>query len=195
MKLSRNAGQLHLRPEGEESALGSLGDSYLRPVTQSFLSLGSNLGDRLGYLRATVGALGRGPLLEVGGLSRVYETTPVEMEEEQPDYLNCVVKVRYGATAIELLRFCQGVEAALERVRGASGEKSPRTIDVDVLLFGEEVIEEPHLAVPHPGILRTFNLKGLADLAPDVYIPERGVVAELLAGADLRGVWELEEAL
>jgi 2-amino-4-hydroxy-6-hydroxymethyldihydropteridine diphosphokinase len=164
-------------------------------MNQVFLSLGSNLGDRLGYLRATVGALGRGPLLEVGGLSKVYETTPVEVEAGQPDYLNGVVEVRYAATAIELLRFCQGVEAAFERIREASGEKSPRTIDIDVLLFGEEVIEEPHLVVPHPGILRAFNLKGLTDLAPNVYIPGRGVVAELLAGVDLGGVREFGEDL
>jgi 2-amino-4-hydroxy-6-hydroxymethyldihydropteridine diphosphokinase len=164
-------------------------------VTRSFLSLGSNLGDRLGYLRAAVGALGRGPLLEVCGLSKVYETAPVEVEEEQPDYLNCVVEVRYGATAIELLRFGQGIEAALERVRGASGEKAPRTIDIDLLLFGEEVIEEQHLIVPHPGILRAVNLKCLMDLAPGVYIPGRGAVRELLAGADLSGVRELGEDL
>jgi 2-amino-4-hydroxy-6-hydroxymethyldihydropteridine diphosphokinase len=149
----------------------------------------------LGCLRAAVEALGRGPLLEVRGLSEVYETAPVEVEEEQPDYLNCVVEVGYGATAIELLRFCQGVEAALGRVRGVSGEKAPRTVDIDVLLFGEEVIEGPHLVVPHPGSLRAFNLKGLADLAPEMYIPGRGAVGELLAVADLSGLRELGEGL
>ncbi len=157
--------------------------------------MGSNLGDRLGHLRAAVGALARGPLLEARRLSKVYETAPVEVEEEQPDYLNCVIELRYGATAIELLRFCQGVEAALGRVRGASGEKAARVIDIDVLLFGEEVIEGPHLVVPHPGSLRAFNLKGLADLAPDVYIPGHGTVADLLAGADLSGVREFGEGL
>jgi 2-amino-4-hydroxy-6-hydroxymethyldihydropteridine diphosphokinase len=133
--------------------------------------------------------------LEVGGVSRVYETAPVEVEEEQPDYLNCVAEVRYGATAIELLRFCQGVEAALGRVRTVSGEKAPRTIDIDVLLFGEEVIEEPHLVVPHPGSLRAFNLRGLADLAPDMFIPGHGAVGELLAGVNLSGVKEFEKGL
>ncbi len=154
------------------------------------------MGNRLGYLRAAVGALGRGPLMEVRGLSKVYETTPVEVEEQQqPDYLNCVVEISYGATAIELLRYCQGIEAALERVREASGEKAPRTIDIDVLLFGEQVIEEQHLVVPHPGILRAFNLKGLMDLAPGVYVPGRGAVRELLAEADLSGLRELGDDL
>lgn len=133
--------------------------------------------------------------MELRRFSRVYETTPVEVKEEQPDYLNCVVEVEYGAAAIELLRFCQGVEAALGRVRESSGEKAPRTIDIDVLLFGEEVIEGPYLVVPHPGSLRAFNLRGLADLAPDVYIPERGAVRELLTGAGLSGVREFEEGL
>jgi 2-amino-4-hydroxy-6-hydroxymethyldihydropteridine diphosphokinase len=162
-------------------------------MTRAFLSLGSNLGDRLWYLRAAVEALGWGPLLEVRKVSKVYATVPIEVGEEQPDYLNCVVEVRYGATAVELLRFCQGVEAALGRER--EGDRAPRTIDIDVLLFGEEVIEGPHLVVPHPGVLRAFNLKGLADLAPEMFIPERGAVGELLAGADLSGVEEFGEGL
>ena len=149
----------------------------------------------MGYLRAAAEALGRGSLLEARGLSKIYETAPVEVEEEQPDYLKCVLEVRYGGTAIELLRFCQGVEAALGRERDKADEKAPRTIDIDVLLFGERVIKGPHFVVPHPGSLRAFNLRGLADLAPDVYIPGRGAVGELLAGADLSGVRGSEEGL
>lgn len=168
-------------------------------MTRAFLSLGSNLGDRLGYLRAAVQALGRWPLAEVRGVSRVYETTPVEVDGDQPDYLNCVVEVRCGAPALELLRFCQGVEAALGRERGEAGgeaeEKMPRTLDIDVLLFGEEVVAGPHLVVPHQGIERAFNLRGLADLDSGLYIPGRGAVEELLAGADLAGVREFEGRL
>lgn len=155
--------------------------------------MGSNLGDRLGFLRAAVDALEREPLLEMRGVSKVYETEPVEVEEEQPDYLNCVVEVWCGATAAELLRYGQEIEAALGRVREA--EKAPRIIDIDVLLFGEEIIEEPGFVVPHHGVMRAFNLKGLADLAPDVYIPRCGVVAEILAATDLGGVREFEEGL
>ncbi|MDP9456419.1 MAG: 2-amino-4-hydroxy-6-hydroxymethyldihydropteridine diphosphokinase [Actinomycetota bacterium] len=162
-------------------------------MTRAFLSLGSNLGDRLGYLWAAVEALGRGALLEVLGVSRVYETEPVEVEEAQPDYLNCVVEVEYGASALELLRFCQGIEAALGRDR--KGEKLPRTVDVDILLFGEEVLEGPYLVVPHPGVGRTFNLRGLADLDARLYIPGCGMVGELLADASLAGVGEYGEGL
>jgi 2-amino-4-hydroxy-6-hydroxymethyldihydropteridine diphosphokinase len=106
------------------------------------------------------------------------------------------VAVEYSASAVELMRFCQGIEAALGRERGVTvGEKAPRTLDLDVLLFGEEAIEGPHLVVPHPGVLRAFNLKGLADLAPDLYIPGHGAVEQLLAGADMNGVREFEEDL
>ncbi len=125
------------------------------------------------------------------GVSKVYETVPVEVEDEQPDYLNCVVELECGVSAVELLRYCQGVEGVLGRER--KGEKAPRTIDIDVLLFGEEVIEEPQLGIPHRGVMRAFNLKGLADLDPGLHIPGHGRVGELLAGADLAGVREVEE--
>lgn len=162
-------------------------------MTRAFLSLGSNLGDRLGYLRRATEALGRGPLLKVRAVSKVYETEPVEVEEAQPDYLNCVVEVGCGVPALELLRFCQGLEAALGRE--GKGEKAPRTLDVDVLLFGGEVRGEEPLVLPHPGVGRAFNLKGLADLDPGLYIPGRGTVGELLALADLAGVREYEGGL
>ena len=157
-------------------------------MTRVFLSLGGNLGDRMGYLRAAVLALGRGPAMRLASTSKVYETGPVEVEEEQPDYLNCVVELECDVSALELLRYCQGVEAALGRERGETGEKTPRTLDIDVLLYGEEVIEQPDLRVPHGGVTRAFNLVGLADLDPGLYIPGRGAVGELLAGADRGGI-------
>ena len=163
-------------------------------MSRAYVSLGSNLGERPAYLRAAVEALGRGPEMKVLAASKVYETAPVEVEGEQPDYLNCVVELECGIPAIELLRYCQGVEVALGRERGESGEeKAPRTIDMDVLLFDDEVIEEPGFEVPHRGVMRAFNLKGLADLDPGLDIPGRGRVVGLLAGADLRGIEEVGE--
>jgi 2-amino-4-hydroxy-6-hydroxymethyldihydropteridine diphosphokinase len=163
-------------------------------VSRVFLSLGSNLGDRLAYLRAVVAALGRGPRMRITGTSKVYETEPVEVEEEQPDYLNCVVVLECGVPAIELLRYCQGIEAALGRERGGTGGKAPRTVDIDVLLFGEETIVEPDLSVPHAGVMRAFNLRGLADLDADLYIPQRGTVGELLERSEKGGVLKFGEA-
>lgn len=163
-------------------------------MSRTFLSLGSNLGDRLGYLRAVVTALRRGPHMRITGTSKVYETAPVEVEDEQPDYLNCVVELECGVPAVELLRYCQGIEAALGRERGEGGEKAPRTVDIDVLLFGEETIDKPDLQVPHGGVMRAFNLRGLADLDADLYIPHRGRVGELLTeGCGIRMFGEAEE--
>jgi 2-amino-4-hydroxy-6-hydroxymethyldihydropteridine diphosphokinase len=159
-------------------------------VTRTFLSLGSNLGDRLAYLRAALEALDRGPRMRLLRASKIYETAPVEVEEDQPHYLNCVAELECGLPAIELLRYCQGVESALGRER--KGERAPRTVDVDVLLFGEEVIDEPGFEVPHRGVTRAFNLKGLADLDPQLHIPGRGRVEELLTEADPSGIEELE---
>jgi 2-amino-4-hydroxy-6-hydroxymethyldihydropteridine diphosphokinase len=132
--------------------------------------------------------------MRIKGTSNVYETVPVEVEEDQPDYLNCVVELECGVPAIELLRYCQGIEGALGRERGEAGEKAPRTVDIDVLLFGEETIREPDLRVPHAGVTRTFNLKGLADIDVDLYIPGRGTVLELLGRAQKGGILTFGEA-
>jgi 2-amino-4-hydroxy-6-hydroxymethyldihydropteridine diphosphokinase len=159
-------------------------------MTRAYLSLGSNLGERAGYLRATLDALSRAPRTELIGISRIYETRAVEVEGEQPDYLNCVAEVECDLSAVELLRLCQGIEVALGRDR--KGEKAPRTVDIDLLLFGEEVVEGQDFRVPHRGISRTYNLVGLADLDPSIRIPGLGPVTNLLAGADLGGVREYE---
>ena len=161
-------------------------------MTRAFLSLGSNLGDRMNYLRVATNALGRGPRTRVVGTSKVYDTVPVEVEGDQPDYLNCVIELECGITAIELLRYCQGIEAALGRE--GKGEKAPRTLDIDVLLFGEGTVGEPDLLVPHAGVMRAFNLRALADLDAELYIPERGKVWELLARAEGGGIRTFGEA-
>jgi len=132
--------------------------------------------------------------MRITGTSKVYETVPVEVEEEQPDYLNCVVELECGVPAIELLRYCQGIEAALGRERGEAGEKAPRTADIDVLLFAGENITEPGLRVPHAGVTRAFNLRALADLDEDLYIPGRGTVLELLGRAEEGGILTFGEA-
>ena len=160
-------------------------------MTRAFLSLGSNLGDRIWHLREATAALDRGAGMKVVGTSKVYETVPVEVEE-QPDYLNCVVELECGLPAMELLRYCQGIEAALGRAE--KGEKAPRTLDVDVLLFGNEIIVRPDLLVPHAGVTRGFNLRALADLDAGLYIPGRGTVGELLAQAEGGGIRMFGEA-
>ena len=130
--------------------------------------------------------------MNVTGTSKVYETVPVEVDEEQPNYLNCVVELECGVGAIECLRYCQGIEAALGREN--KGEKAPRTLDLDLLLFGEEVISCPDLLVPHAGVTRAFNLRGLADLDLGLYIPGRGRVGDLLTRAEDGGIKMFGEA-
>jgi len=156
-----------------------------------FLGLGSNLAGRKDHLRATLDALSRSPRTELVGISRIYETRAVGVEEEQPDYLNCVAEVECDLPAVELLRLCQGIEVALGRDR--KGERAPRTVDIDLLLYGEGVIEGRDFRVPHRGISRAYNLVGLADLDPSVRVPGLGAVADLLAGGDLDGVREYED--
>lgn len=156
-----------------------------------FLGLGSNLVGRKDHLRATLDALSRSPRTELVGISRIYKTRAVGVEEEQPDYLNCVAEVECDLPAVELLRLCQGIEVALGRDR--KGERAPRTVDIDLLLYGEGVIEGRDFRVPHRGISRAYNLVGLADLDPSVRVPGLGAVADLLAGGDLDGVREYED--
>ena len=174
------------RPEGW--AGGIWGDPRMVRV---FLGLGSNLAGRKDNLRATLDALSRSPRTELVGISRIYETRAVGVEEEQPDYLNCVAEVECDLPAVELLRLCQGIEVALGRDR--KGERAPRTVDIDLLLYGEGVVEGRDFRVPHRGISRAYNLVGLADLDPSVRVPGLGAVADLLAGGDLDGVREYED--
>jgi len=136
--------------------------------TGAYLGLGSNLGDRLEHLREAVRLLDVEPAVEVVRSSRVYETKPVG--PPQPVYLNAVVEVRAKGTARDLLEACRRVEDALGRVRAERW--GPRTIDVDVLTFDEETIDEPDLVVPHPRMHeRGFVLFPLGELDTDPMLP------------------------
>jgi len=131
---------------------------------RAHLGIGSNLGERLAYLQLAVDELAATDGVTVTGVSPVYETAPVG-GPEQPDFLNAVVAVDTTLTAHELLRVAQRIENEAERVRTVRW--GPRTLDVDVLLVGEEVIDEPDLVVPHPRLTeRAFVVVPLADLDP-----------------------------
>jgi 2-amino-4-hydroxy-6-hydroxymethyldihydropteridine diphosphokinase len=135
-----------------------------------FLGLGSNLGDRLANLQAAVDALQAEPGLRVAASSRVWETTPVG-GPPQPDYLNAVVRIETDLSARDLLDVARRVESRLGRIR--KERWGARTIDVDVLLFDEEQIDEPDLVVPHPRMTeRAFVLLPLLELEPDPRLPD-----------------------
>ena len=136
----------------------------------AFLGLGSNLGDRLANLQAAVDALQMEPGLRVTASSRVWETTPVG-GPPQPDYLNAVIRVETDLSARDLLDIAHRIEARLGRVR--KERWGARTLDVDILLFDEERIDEPDLVVPHPRMAeRAFVLLPLLELEADPVLPD-----------------------
>ncbi len=133
-----------------------------------YLSLGSNLGDRAGNLRAAISAL-PGAGVCVTKVSSVYETEPVDYLE-QPWFLNCALKAETGLAPLDLLHALRGIETQL----GSQKEflKGPRLLDMDILLYGEETIELPELQIPHPRMLqRNFVLAPLAEIAPTLKHP------------------------
>lgn len=133
---------------------------------QAFIGLGSNLGDRMGTLRMAVAGLP-----DVVAVSPVYETEPVGGPEGQPPYLNVVVKLSTELSARELLAAGQQLESAAGRIRAE--RFGPRILDVDILLVGDEEVDEPDLTVPHPRMAqRRFVVAPLADLAPELVAPD-----------------------
>jgi len=130
-------------------------------TVRAYLGIGSNLGNRLSELQRAVDGLAATDGVDVIAVSAVYETDPVG--PEQPDYLNAVVAIDTTLDAHELLVAGQRIEAEAHRVRGERW--GPRTLDVDVLFYGDAVIDEPDLVVPHPRWHeRDFVLAPLADL-------------------------------
>jgi len=150
-------------------------------VTRAYVGLGANLGDRERTLHAAVDALAAQEGIEVVAVSTLRETEPVGVGE-QPLYLNGVAALATTLTARELLDRLLAVEQRFGRVR-VPDEHGPRTLDLDLLLYGDEVIDEPELQVPHPHLHeRRFVLEPLAELAPGLVVPGRGGVESLLRG-------------
>jgi dihydroneopterin aldolase/2-amino-4-hydroxy-6-hydroxymethyldihydropteridine diphosphokinase len=146
------------------------------------LSLGSNLGDRLGHLQAAVDVL---RAFGLRALSPVYETVPVGGPEQEP-YLNAVVLVE-GAAARRLLELGQALEASRRRERTVRW--GPRTLDVDVIAAGSTVLDDPDLLVPHPRAHeRAFVLVPWLAIDPTAALPGHGAVADLVAALDTSGV-------
>jgi 2-amino-4-hydroxy-6-hydroxymethyldihydropteridine diphosphokinase len=142
------------------------------------LALGSNLGDRLAHLRAAIVALA-GQGLPSRLLSSVYETSPVDAPGAQMTYLNAVVAVEAALAPHALVAACLVVEAALGRTR--STRHAPRVIDIDVLLCGAEICDDPRAVVPHPRLHeRLFVLAPLRELAPELVHPRIGATIETL---------------
>ena len=150
-------------------------------MTRAYVGLGANLGDRERTLRAAVEALGVEDGIEVVAVSTLRETDPVGVGD-QPRFLNGAAELETTLTARGLLDRLLAVEQRFGRVR-IPGEHGPRTLDLDLLLYGDAEIDEPGLAVPHPHLHeRRFVLEPLAELAPGLVVPGRGEVESLLSG-------------
>jgi 2-amino-4-hydroxy-6-hydroxymethyldihydropteridine diphosphokinase len=133
-----------------------------------YLSLGSNIGDRQANLREVIQRLEGLGVVQVA--SSFYETEPVEVERQQSWFLNCAIKMETDLTAEEFLRRMLAVEQAMGRRR--IEPKGPRTIDIDIIFFGDTVLDTPELTVPHPAMQqRRFVLEPLAEIAPEVKHP------------------------
>jgi 2-amino-4-hydroxy-6-hydroxymethyldihydropteridine diphosphokinase len=145
----------------------------------AFVGIGSNLGDREGNLLQAVALLSEEDGIDVVAVSEIRETDPVGPVEQGP-FLNGAVRIETDLTPRELLERLLAVEERLGRVRRERW--GPRTIDLDLLLYGDDVVDEPGLTVPHPRLHeRRFALEPLSDLAPSLEIPGKGPISALLA--------------
>ncbi len=151
----------------------------------AYLGLGTNLGDRWANLREALRLLGSGPGLRLLRCSQVYETEPWGLIG-QPRFLNCAAEVAVTLEPEPLLVRCKEAEERLGRLPGPRW--GPRLIDVDILLYGTQVVDMPHLEIPHPRLhLRAFALSPLCELAPSAVHPTLGQsVSELAQDAEGR---------
>ncbi|MBD0290198.1 MAG: 2-amino-4-hydroxy-6-hydroxymethyldihydropteridine diphosphokinase [Thermoleophilia bacterium] len=148
-------------------------------MLRAYIGLGSNLGNRRRYLERALARLDAEAGIDVVAVSSVRETDPVGYLE-QPRFLNAVAALETTLSPRELLDALLGVERSLGRQR-AGPRFGPRTIDLDLLLYGDEQVDEGALTVPHPRLAeRRFVLEPLAELAPDLALPDGRRVRDLL---------------
>jgi 2-amino-4-hydroxy-6-hydroxymethyldihydropteridine diphosphokinase len=150
-------------------------------VTRVYIALGSNLGDRLGNLEKAIAMLA--PAVTVVERSPIYDTDP-KYVTDQPRFLNMVLAAETELDPPALLALLKDIEASLGRTPGE--RFGPRPIDLDIVFFGEEIVDLPQLTVPHPRLAeRAFVLRPLADIAPALPDPASGAtVAQMLESLD-----------
>ncbi len=135
-----------------------------------YIGLGSNINDPLRQVKAAIGELNQLPGSSLVAQSSIYRSAPMG-PANQPDFINAVVCMKTPLSALALLDELQRIEQFHHRVRKI--EWGPRTLDLDLLLYGSEVIENERLSVPHPGLIhRAFVLEPLLEIAPDLLLPD-----------------------
>ena len=173
-------------PEPARLSSGAAGKSRVT------IALGSNLGNRLENLQGGLDALFDAPGLALAAISPVYLTAPAG-GPQQPDYLNAVLIAATTLPAHAILERCHGVEAVFGRVRDEVW--GPRTLDLDIIVYGDVVSDDPELTLPHPRAHeRAFVLAPWHDIDPDAEIPGRGRVSDLLAKLGTAEVRRLGDA-
>ena len=149
-------------------------------MTKAYVALGANLGNPQEALQAALEDLRQTAGVGVTAVSSFYRTAPVE--SSGPDYVNAVAEVATTLAASELLHVLQRIENAHGRVRPVGVVNAPRTLDLDLLLFGKDTVVTPELTVPHPRMhLRAFVLVPLLEIAPDAVIPGLGAARDYVA--------------
>lgn len=157
-------------------------------VNRAFVGLGGNLGDVETTLAEALWAIDGLPQTSIRAQSAFYRTPPWG-REDQPDFLNAVVELQTRMTPRVLLEHLLAIEEKFGRVRASEERWGPRALDLDLLVFGDEIIDEPGLHVPHPRLReRAFVLVPLAEIAPALQIVGQGKVSDLLAQVDASGV-------
>jgi 2-amino-4-hydroxy-6-hydroxymethyldihydropteridine diphosphokinase len=148
-------------------------------VSRAFIGLGANLGSPREAIAAAVEAIASRPGLKLTGVSGLYRSAPVEAQG--PDFFNAVIRIESTLDAPRLLGVLQEIEAQAGRQRPYPN--APRTLDLDLLLFADQVMESATLTLPHPRMhRRAFVLRPLAEIDADLRIPGRGALRELLEG-------------
>jgi len=157
-----------------------------------YLGLGSNLDAPLENLRSACKTISNEPRIQEIVFSSFYQSPPMA-GMNQPDYINAVMAIETDLPALELLATMQKIENQHGRIR--SQRWDARTLDIDILLFGDEILDLPDLKIPHYGMAeRAFVLQPLFEIAPDLVIPTFGKLADLVTNCPLNGLERLNDA-
>ncbi|MGF1758420.1 2-amino-4-hydroxy-6-hydroxymethyldihydropteridine diphosphokinase [Photobacterium sagamiensis] len=160
-------------------------------MIRAYIAIGSNLGDPVAQANSAITALKQIPDIEVVAVSSLYSSTPMG-PQNQPDYINAVVAIDTSLSPLNLLDKTQAIELEHGRVR-KDERWGPRTLDLDIILYGDLVHHCERLTVPHYGMkVREFVLYPLAEITPDLILPDNTTLQQLLAQVDRNGlaIWQ-----